>query len=239
MPRLPHSVHQALSWIGHVHTLVWIVESIGGAGVIAVVLAATQRLLHSAVEWTLIVVSFGISSLLFFLALWPHNRKLTQLRETTDSAPTLRSSPPLDRTGIWVNEITAFTIQEARHSVKSPNARYRNVVEVIVTNHCSSSVTVWSPLWDNSTGEAPAQSPLASELDRPLLGYPRRDDELEAWGETADALSVDVGQTIRCSVGLLEPPGEGIKRRLEIRRKGTLILPIKIEGRLAIQRLQI
>jgi len=116
---------------------------------------------------------------------------------------------------------------------------YRNSVQVILTNHSGRKLAVWSPLWENSTGEVLAYSPVASEIYRPLLGYPRREGELEAWGEPSQSFEVDVNQTICCQVALLEPSGEGIKRRLETRRTGTLVLPIKTESRLAVQRVQI
>lgn len=136
-----------------------------------------------------------------------------------------------------LKELAVFTVQDARFSASPAPFPYRNIVQVILTNSYSATVAVWSPLWENTTGEVPAQDPLGSGLDRPLLGYPRREGELEAWSDADDSLTVEAGQTFRCWIGLLEPQGESIRRRLQVRKTGTLVLPIRVAGDLAIQRL--
>ena len=135
-------------------------------------------------------------------------------------------------------EVRLFTVQDARFAA-CPESTYRNVLRVVLTNSSPDDVVVWSPLWEDTTGEVSAQLPFSSTLEQPILGYPRGEGDLEAWHGPADSLSVKAGQTVRCSIGLLEPQGEGIRRRLEIRRTGTLLLPIKINGELAAQRIVI
>jgi len=74
LPKLPRPVHEALSCVGHFHTLVWIFESLGGGGLIALAIGGVQRALHSSVDWILIGVGFVTSSALFFFAIWLQHR---------------------------------------------------------------------------------------------------------------------------------------------------------------------
>jgi hypothetical protein len=74
MPKPLHPVHQALTLAGHIHTALWITGSVGGGAVIAAAMTVTQRLLHFAVEWSVLAVVFVVSSIMFFGSIWLQNR---------------------------------------------------------------------------------------------------------------------------------------------------------------------
>jgi 8-oxo-dGTP pyrophosphatase MutT (NUDIX family) len=68
--KVPAFIRHVLEWLSHIHTVVWILESVGAGALIAVSLAAAQRLLHSNVDWMLIAFGFGISTLMIYLSFW-------------------------------------------------------------------------------------------------------------------------------------------------------------------------
>jgi hypothetical protein len=238
MAKLQILVRSALTWIGQFRTAIWIVRSLGGGTLIAVVIGAVQKLVRSQLDWIIIGTGFLASGVLIYLA-QRMQRPPVGLSPIAPSQTVMSPEKPTVPLGLYAKEVTVFTVQEARFLAFPAPSVYRNVVQVILTNYCDATVVLWSPLWENTTGEVPAQCPLGAGLERPGLGYPRKAGQDEIWTEPADSLTVAAGQTISCWIGLLEPTGEGIKRRLEVRRTGTLVLPIKTEGRLAVQRISI
>lgn len=238
MAKLRILVRTALTWIGHFRTAVWIIGSLGGGTLIAFILGAVQKFARSQIDWIIIGTGFLASGVLIYLAQWMQ-RRWAELPLAAPTQPIRLAEATTTSPGLYVKEAVTFTVQETRFLASPAPSVYRNVVQVILTNYCGPTIAVWSPLWEDTTGEVPAQGPLGSGLDRPRLGYPRREGELEVWYDADDSLTVEAGQTIRCWIGLLEPLGESIRRRLEVRRTGTLMLPMRIEGRLAVQRISI
>ena len=146
----------------------------------------------------------------------------------------------LQEVNLLVAMKTPFRLEDVRYRA-NPDGPYRNLLDVILKNTSGGTINVWAPVWENSTGELPAQDPLGSWIFTAKLGYPRKPDELEAWEGPIACIEIGPGITVQCSVGLLEPPGQGIKWRLDARnhRTGTLIVPLKIEGSLAVQKIEL
>jgi hypothetical protein len=191
-------------------------------------------------HWNPAVISFVCISALVFL----YNYFRAQLevhlegqREVKRTENELRMLKP-GRPSVWVEECAAFTLQDVRY-VPNATSVQRDWLHVFLTNKYTDTITVWAPLWENSTGEVLRFSPLTSSISQSRLGYPRRDDEVEVWGEPLQSIDVGVSQTILCQIALLEPSGDGLKRRIENRNTGTMVLPVKVEGRLAVQRVKI
>jgi 8-oxo-dGTP pyrophosphatase MutT (NUDIX family) len=69
MARLRIFFAHVFEWLGHIHTSFWILEALGLGALVSVAFATVQRLLHSNVDWLLIVVGFGVSSVMIYLSL--------------------------------------------------------------------------------------------------------------------------------------------------------------------------
>jgi len=134
--------------------------------------------------------------------------------------------------------LSALTTQEVRYE-PNPGCTYPNILAVILTNHGGEDLAVWSPVWESSGDEVQAQLPFTSGLSAARLGYPRRPGELEVWEGPSDSVLVRRGESIRCSLGLLEATGEGMEPRIVKSRVGTLVLPIRTGGKLGIQRIHV
>ena len=61
---------QTFEWLSHIHTAVWLLESVGMGALISLTVASAERLLKSPVSWISIVAGFLISSALIYGSLW-------------------------------------------------------------------------------------------------------------------------------------------------------------------------
>ena len=88
---------------------------------------------------------------------------------------------------------------------------------------------MWAPLWEST--EVQCQYPLGTMLQLEGLKGFENDD----WGEEVTCLKLFPGRTFRAWIGLMQPVGESIGRRLQDKKNGTLIFPIKVEGKLGVK----
>src|ERR1700730_13557387 len=69
---MPNRIRQLLGgiwrWIEHIHTVVWILELLGLAGVIAGIVAISTHYFKSHIDWIIIGAIFVVSFLLMFIA---------------------------------------------------------------------------------------------------------------------------------------------------------------------------
>ena len=123
-----------------------------------------------------------------------------------------------------------FTVQRVTADPPSisPGVFYKDKIRVILTNHLDRGVSVWAPMWQSL--EVQCQHPMGSRFRLEGLKGWKADDWVP---EEEESLSVPVGVTFSCWIGLLPPIGESIERRLQTHTSiGTAIFPVKIDGKL-------
>lgn len=129
---------------------------------------------------------------------------------------------------------SVLTLQVARAELSSdPNIRYRTRLEMILTNHTSDAMAIWTPTWESK--DVRCQEPYGAGLR--LEGVPPDSGgwRAGAWHDEQQCISVEPGRTFLCWIGLLEPQGEGLERRLQLHTTGTATFPAKIQGKLQPQ----
>lgn len=145
-------------WIEHYHTLVWIIESVGAAGVISAFLAALLKFLHQQIEWFLIGGIFALSSFLFGVALYARNKETDEKRSDTEPSSTTEvlTEPPttaeqaeqkyLDESDITLSdslELTSPSEIEVHLKIsKEPGAQTDGVL-INIVNRNQSTLDSW------------------------------------------------------------------------------------------------
>jgi hypothetical protein len=122
-----------------------------------------------------------------------------------------------------------FTVQKVWADLSNdPKIAYKNKVRMILTNITANDIAVWTPVWDSA--DVSAQYPLGASIqveDAKSGGW-----KANAWGDESQCTTLNAGFTLKCWIGLIEPSGQGIIRRLEMQNTGTAIFPVKIAGKL-------
>jgi hypothetical protein len=119
-----------------------------------------------------------------------------------------------------------------------PNIVYKCKLRIVLRNESRKDVIVKPAKWETSTGDITVQ---------PLKEHPWRLEgtggwENGSWGpeRLAEAVDAAPGRVLQTWVGLLASADEvEVRRRHEIRRLGTLVIPLQIEGREAEQRIRL
>jgi hypothetical protein len=120
-----------------------------------------------------------------------------------------------------------------------PSIVYKRKLRIVLRNESRKDVIVKPANWDTSTGDITVQ---------PLRGHPWRLEgprgrENGSWGPErgfVEAVDVAPGRALQTWIGLLASADEvEVRRRHEIRRLGTLIIPLQIDGRKAEQRIRL
>lgn len=123
---------------------------------------------------------------------------------------------------------TVFTVQDIKLDLAvDPNIIYKNKLIIVLTNQTGRDVQVWTPIWESK--DVFYQQPFASKLRKEKVGGGWKSGQ---WQEEEQCTMLQSGQTVICWIGLNEPPGEGLKRRIEKQTTGTAIFPVKIDGKL-------
>jgi hypothetical protein len=131
-----------------------------------------------------------------------------------------------------------LTFQRSWYSPSKPDNKdfYRHKVNFVMTNG-GDDIEIWTPLWESKEGVL-YQSPLASALFPEGPKGHLADDWLNQH-EGLSCIKLKTGQSFKGWIGLMPSHGEGLQVRVDKHTTGTLIFPIKLEGRLTYERVDI
>jgi hypothetical protein len=161
--------------------------------------------------------------------LLPEDSKIKWLMGEVDRLKAAQQGPAKDFDQGRRFPRNVFTVQRVTADPPSinPGVFYKDKIRVILTNHLDRTVFVWTPMWQSL--EVQCHQPLGSLLRLEGLKGWKADD----WVPEEESLSVPVGVTFSCWIGLLPPIGESIERRLQTHTSiGTATFPVKIDGKL-------
>lgn len=122
-----------------------------------------------------------------------------------------------------------FTVEKVipEGPATSPQVFLKNKIRIILTNHFDREVSVWTPLWESPDVSAEG-SPPGSTIQLAKSGW-----QFDEWEEEKTCITVPVGRSFRSYIALLPTIGESIYRRFETKVPlGTLVFPVKIDGKL-------
>jgi hypothetical protein len=108
---------------------------------------------------------------------------------------------------------------------------YNGGIRIWIKNQSSEGVNIWTPLWENSTGQVLAAYPLV-----PLLFQLQRIGEAERFSPV-DSMLLEPNGVTSATMPLLSPSGDGLSVRLNARDTGTMLFPLKVAGKLRFQRI--
>lgn len=109
----------------------------------------------------------------------------------------------------------------------SPTVLLKNKIRIILTNHSDRDVCVWTPLWESSDVRADGNPPGST------LQLAKRQWEFDEWENENTCITVPIGHSFRSYIALLPTVGESIYHRFETKIPlGTLVFPVKIDGKL-------
>ncbi len=115
----------------------------------------------------------------------------------------------------------------AKQDVRAELSPTGDKVTMILRNSTGEEIQVWTPLWESTEVQAFYPLITAIQLEADHLGW-----KAGAWQEEKSCASIPGGRTFKCSIGLLQPSGDGIKERINHKTLGTAIFPVKIRGKL-------
>ena len=117
-------------------------------------------------------------------------------------------------------------------SVYGSTDTHKDKVRFTVKNG-GSEAEVWSPLWESP--DVVAQTPFGAKLQKEgPKGHLAGD-----WESETLCVSLKPGQVFTGWIGLLQSHGQGLAVRTQQGNTGTLIFPLKIQGKLTYERIQI
>lgn len=163
--------------------------------------------------------------------------KLNWEREASEVKLQREINADLQRYASKVSPRQYLIFQKSRYVPSAPESgdTYRNKVDVILTNG-PKEIEIWTSLWESEYGVA-CQVPLASAVfPEGPKGYLANDYDPP---KGAPCVKLRPGQSFKIWIGLLPPRIGDLNTLLDKRQTGTLIFPIKMEGKLNYDLVQI
>jgi len=125
--------------------------------------------------------------------------------------------------------------------LRKADAEYKSKLYITVKNDSGKHLHVLTPVWESQSGDLPVR-PMARLLwhnEGPsgyLTGRPNSWD----MAHEVDNIQVRPGQVIRTWIGVQETVPDGdLRRAVVTRRTGTLVIPLKVNGRTVEQRIRL
>jgi hypothetical protein len=112
----------------------------------------------------------------------------------------------------------------------------RNTINVIAKNQSDKELWIWAPVWENSTGDVESISPPSSGV---LVDSSRLGLASNIWTGAGESAKAGAAQHVVFKTLVMPARGEGIPLRLKTKNAGTLLVPMKVEGGLRIERLRV
>jgi hypothetical protein len=117
-----------------------------------------------------------------------------------------------------------------------PKLVYPHKLRIVLRNDSGKYIIAGSPTWDSQIGDMPARplSPHKWQIEGPR-GWMNDD-----WSGEQTEVPVAPGKVIRTWTGLQHTVDQGdFRRRHEIKKIGTLVVPLQVEGQRIEQRIRI
>lgn len=135
----------------------------------------------------------------------------------------------LEKAKLRTYPLPLFTVEQVKPEgpATSSTVSLKNKVRIILTNHSDKNICVWTPLWESPDVHADGSPPGST------IQLAKREWQFDEWEDEKICVTVPIGRSFRSYVALLPTVEASIYRRYETKiALGTLVFPVKIDGKL-------